>query len=322
MRRFAFLGLMLLAFGGSGCPNNEPAPGQPAVDSGTPPPDSSFEAGAPRALTIVTWNVKNLYNEVRDSPEVKQADEIIVPKNEYQTKLAGIAGVLDNLGADIAILEEVENANVVADLAQVAGRFPHTHITEGNDPRGIDIAILSDHPLGPVLSHKDEFFKSSSDATRTFRFARDVLDAHLSFNGRHVALLGVHWKSGQDPDSQLKRLAEAEQTRRIATEIKFADPSAMVVVLGDFNDVPDSPPMTALAGAPPLEFVSATTEMPANERWSVTFGGSKLFDDQILDSVALSLTDRVFKTSVDISHLPTVDAVADHDPVRVTYQVK
>ncbi len=324
MRRVAFIGLLLIGFAGAGCPGSDPDFSQPTVDADTPVPDAAIETGTgvPTPLNITNWNVKNLYNTVRDSPEVAQADEIILGATEYQAKLSGIAKVLNDLKSDVVVLQEVENKNVVKDLAAAAGRFPHQHITTGNDPRGIDIAILSDHPFGPVLSHKDEFFQASSDPTRNFKFARDVLEAHLSFNGRHVVLLGVHWKSGTDPDSQLKRLAEAEQTRRIGTQIKFADPSAMVVMLGDFNDVPGSPPMVALGGAAPLEFLSATENVPPNERWSVTFGGAKLFDDQILDATALSLTDRVFNTSVVIQHGAEVDAVADHDPVRVTYQVK
>ncbi|MEZ4227342.1 MAG: endonuclease/exonuclease/phosphatase family protein [Polyangiaceae bacterium] len=323
MRHVAFWGLSLVALV-AGCPGTNSDFSQPKVDAGSPIPDSAVETGTgtPQPLTLVNWNVKNLYNDVRDSPEVAQADEIILSASQYQAKLTGIAKVLNDLDADVVVLQEVENENVVADLAKAAGRFPHTHITKGNDPRGIDIALLSDVPLGPVLSHKDEFFQSSTDPSRNFKFARDVLEAHLIFNTRHVVLLGVHWKSGTDADSMLKRLAEAEQTRRVATEVKFNDPSAMVVTLGDFNDVPGSPPLVALAGAAPMPLESATANVPTGDRWSVTFGNNPmLFDDQILDPVALTLTDRVFNSSVVILHSGEVDAVADHDPVKVVYQV-
>lgn len=317
----AFVGLAL-ACGLSACPENASEGVQPN------PLDSGFDAGAdaprpdPVPVTVVTWNVLNLFNDVRDSLEITASMEDIAPTAQYQAKLTGLAGALGTLGADIAVLQEVENQNVVDDLAARTGRFPHSHITQGNDPRGIDIAILSEYPIEKVVSHKDVLFKASTDPVTNFKFARDVLEAHLVINGRRVVLLGVHYKSGLTDSDKLKRRAEAEKTRSILTQVKFDHPSAAVIVLGDFNMSPEAEEMQALYGAPPLLLSSVTTGMPAGERYSVTFGGNKqLYDDQVVDPVGLTLLDPTFPSSVFIFHSAEVDAFADHDPVKAVYQV-
>ncbi len=327
MRRFALFGLWLGLLGTlAACPGTDRDFTQPAVDADTPVPDAAVDVvvGPPQPFRVVTWNVKNLYNDVRDSPEVKVADEIILPTQEYQAKLDAIASVLSGLSPDAVMFQEVENKIVLGDLAaKLKGAYAHQHITQGNDPRGIDIALLSNVPLDKVVDHSKEFFKASTDPNKTYVFARDVLEAHLTVNGRQVVLMGIHYKSGNDPDSIQKRLAEAEKTRSIVAQVKFESPGAAVIVLGDFNAPPGSPSVTALQGAAPLALVSATESIPAAERYSVTFGGNKqLYDDQIIDPIAFSLLDPSFPSSVLIPHTVEVDAASDHDPVAATYMVR
>ena len=322
MRRFAAL-LVPLCLAAVGCPGTEQDFSVPTQDAEPGPPDAAtdIEAGPPQPLKVMTWNVKNLYNDKKDSPEVAVADETILSTSDYQAKLAAIATVVGGVKPDVLMLQEVENQNVVNDLAAKLGGFPHQAITQGNDPRGIDIAVLSALPFQIGPSHKDEYFKASSDPTQTFKFARDVLEVHLNVNGRHLALLGIHFKAEDgDPKSALKRVAEAEQTRKIGTGVRLADPNAAIVVLGDFNSTPGSDPMNALAGIAPFLLSSATAALPAADRYSVTFGGNaELFDDQLCDPVATSLLDAA---SVQIVHGGAVNTASDHDPVVATYGLR
>lgn len=322
MRRIAAL-LVPLCLAAIGCPGTEQDFSVPTQDAEPGPPDAAtdIEAGPPQPVKVMTWNVKNLFNDKKDSPEVAVADETVLSPTEYQAKLTAIASVVGGVKPDVLMLQEVENQNVVNDLAAKLGGYPHRAITQGNDPRGIDVAVLSALPVQIGPSHKDEYFKASTDPTQTFKFARDVLEVHLTVNGRHLALLGIHFKAEDgDPKSGLKRVAEAEQTRKIGTGIRLADPTAAIVVMGDFNSTPGSDPMNALAGIAPFLLSSATEALPAADRYSVTFGGSpQLYDDQYCDPVAKSLLDVA---SVQIVHGGSVNAASDHDPVVAVYGVR
>lgn len=325
MRRISALVLAVVApvaVALGGCPGPAQDFSVPDQDADTNPPDAAVdvEAGPPQPVKVMTWNVHNFYNDVRDSFEVAAADEIVLTPGEYQAKLAAVAKVVSSVQPDVLVMQEVENQAVIDDLGNLLGGYPNRHITQGNDPRGIDIAVLSQLPLQIGPSHKNEFFKASSDPTKTFVFARDVLEAHFNINQRHFVLLGIHYKA-QDGDqtSDLKRVAEAEQTRQILTGIHFNDSQSAIVVLGDFNDVPGSAPLNALMGTSDLLLTSATAGIPAGERYSVTFGGNlQLFDDQLSDPNATPLLDAA---SVTILHGADVNAASDHDPVIATYQV-
>ena len=321
MRRIAAL-LLPLCWVVAGCPGTDQDFSVPTKDAEPGPPDAAvdFEAGPPVPVTVMTWNVKNLYNDKRDSLEIAQADETIVSASEYKAKLAAVAAVIAAVKPDVVVLQEVENQVVLDDLGTKLAAYPHRSISQGNDPRGIDIAVLSELPVQIGPSHKGEYFKASTDPTQTFKFARDVLEVHLNVNGRHLALLGVHFKAEDgDPKSAVKRIAEAEQTRKIATGISFGNSSAAIVVLGDFNSTPDSDPMKALAGNAPFLVTGATETLATADRYSVTFGGNpQLYDDHRCDPIAKGLLDIA---SVTIVHDAAVNAASDHDPVVATYQL-
>lgn len=317
MRRLAWLVPCAVLLGAAGCPGTHRDLSQPKRDAEIDPPDATIDVQTTPPVRVLTWNVRNLFNDVRDSPEIDVALETILPTSEYTAKRDAIAAVLATLAADIVVLQEVENQPVLIDLAEAAGGYPHRHITLGNDPRGIDIAVLSRHPIDNVVPHSQESFSSGG---QTYKFARDVLEAHFTLNGRKLVLFGIHFKSGTEIADQDKRLAEAEQTRKIVSQVDGADPNALLVVLGDFNTVPGSPPLVALGGAPPSDLTSVTSALPAADRFSVTFGGTpQLYDDQLGDADAIAALDVA---TVQIDHGAAVNAASDHDPVVATYVIQ
>ncbi len=150
-----------------------------------------------------------------------------------------------------------------------------------------------------------------------------MLEVHFDIGARRLILLGVHYKSGQEATDADKRLAEAERTRELVSALDAQDPSRLIVVLGDFNTVPGTPPMNALAGAAPTPLTSVTAGLPSADRFSVTFGGvPQLFDDQLADPDAMNALDA---SSVVIEHGSSaldVNAASDHDPVMATYVIQ
>ncbi len=278
------------------------------------------EAATPLPIRIVNWNCHNFFNDKVDSPEI--TGETVLSTADYDKKLSEIAGVLSGLKPDIAMLEEVENEHVTDDLAAKLGGYPNRATTQGNDLRGVDIAILSRFPIDKLVSHKGDYFQASTDPTRTFVYARDLMEVHLTINGRHVVLLGVHLKAFSDATSQLKRLAEAEHTRQIAAQIASHDPTAAVIVLGDFNSTPGSAPMNAMVGAAPDQYATVGDLIPTAQRYSFIYSGQReLIDNQVMNAKADSLLDGTYPDAVSILHTSATAAASDHDPMLATYDI-
>jgi uncharacterized protein len=315
------------------CPGTSQNFDLPKQDAEPGPPDGAVEAeaGPPEPVKVMNWNTRNFFDDKLDSPEFDGGCapnqtafcETLASPAEYQTKLGQVSSVISTIAPDIAILEEVENMPVAIDLAEKVGGYPYRHVTQGNDPRGINIAVLSKIEFQISPSHKSEKFSASTDPNQQqFEYSRDLLEIHFLVNTRHLVLLGVHFKAqDSDPVSDTKRLAEAEHTRSIALGILANDPTASVIVLGDFNCTPGSPPMDALAGTTDPPFASATAGLAPNYRYSVDYAGNpQLYDDQQMSPLAASWLDAA---SVGIVHNNgDANSASDHDPVYASYVVQ
>lgn len=271
----------------------------------------------PMALHVLNWNVHNLENDKDDSGA---PGETIVTTAEYTSHRKAVGLVLNQEDADILVLAEVENKAVLDDLnaTELGGKYIASSLIDGNDYRGVDIGVLSKYPIDSVVSHKDEAFTLNGTQGPNYYFSRDCPEIHIQFNGRSMVFLGAHFKAKSN-DDPIKRLAEAQHTRAIADGLAKQDPTRAIIILGDFNDTPNSPPYLAVVGDGATKFTDASLTMPAGDRWSYNFQGKlELIDYQMSNSVLGPMLD---KTSVVIRHSGNVDIASDHSPVIATYMV-
>lgn len=270
----------------------------------------------PEPLTIVTWNLRNFVNAVEDSDATM---ETVDPG--WVSHRGAVGAVLRSIGADMLVLQEVEHEAVLNELndEELDGDYDHIRVIDANDPRGIDVGVMSKIALDQVITHQDELFPELSDPDGPkYRYARDCLEMRLTFNGRPLALLGVHYKAKQNDDPQ-KRLAEAQHTRGIADGISAAAPSTGILILGDFNDLPDSPPYLATVGEEPDRYRNAADEVAQADRWTFEYQNAhELVDQQMVNGL---LHDRLDGPSVRILHSPEAEAASDHAPLIATYLV-
>jgi endonuclease/exonuclease/phosphatase family metal-dependent hydrolase len=268
-----------------------------------------------KPLKVLNWNVHNLFNDQNDS---SAPDESVESTTAYQNHLDAIASVISALDPDVAILTEVENQSTLDDLnAKLGNAYVASVVVEGNDPRGVDIAGLSKIAFSDVVSHKDDMFTQEGLPAPTYTFARDAVEFHLSFEGQDIVLVGVHYRSKGPPDDADKRLAEAQRSRAIADELLAGDANLAVAVLGDFNDLPGSPPYAAVAGTDPL-FVDAAASVPEADRWTFDFmGAHELIDHQMSNP---KLFGRLDTGSVTIVRNTDVGSASDHAPMMATYR--
>ena len=318
---------LLSAVLASGCGQEGRTASGDATSSQSDPGSTSTGAGAggsgggssePVALRVANWNVHNFVNHLNDS-DVDQ--EEYQSQSAYEAQRAAIGDVVDALTPDVMVFSELENQTVLDDLveSELAGTYEGRAISVGNDPRGINVAAISRGAFVSVVTHADEIFTPEGMTGPSYNYARDCLELHLDVNGRRVILLGVHYKAKTSPDDPDKRLAEAHHTREIADALTIEHPDAAIVILGDFNDLPGSPPYLETVGEPPDVYTDAAEQVAAGDRWTFDFNGAlELVDHQMTNP---AMTGMLEPGSAVIRHGGDVEAASDHAPIAATYQV-
>ena len=121
--------------------------------------------------------------------------------------------------------------------------YPHAMLIDGNDDRGIDVAIMVRRPLTDMRSHVDDL-----DSTGHPVFSRDCPEFELDIPGtRHLWILVNHFKSrgyGSKTANDAKRLRQTETVASILR--RFDLKKQWVIVAGDFNELPDSASLAPL----------------------------------------------------------------------------
>ncbi|MBL7919235.1 MAG: hypothetical protein JNJ40_02910 [Bacteroidia bacterium] len=199
------------------------------------------------------WNVENLYDTLNDQ---WKNDEEFTPSGKnvwngarYRIKIDHLADVISQMATDVtpdglAILGlcEIENKSVVEDLVnspRLKKRNYKVEHIEGPDARGVD----------PSFIYNPTYFKLTKSVsyhvtlvTDSAYKTRDILVVSGSFLGEPLSVLVNHWPSrrGGELKSRPNRNGAAKVARHISDSITTSDPTAKVILLGDFNDDPTS----------------------------------------------------------------------------------
>jgi len=293
------------------------------TDDSNPPLDGP---GDSTPLRLVTWNVHDFYDTISGNcTQCMPGLETVSTAVAFQQKLSATTQQLAKLAGDVVMLQEIENAGVLDKIAQSSAlaslKYQYRYLFPGNDPRGINIGLMSRYPVDTAASHKDDSFTRVDRPTTAFRYARDCLEVHMTYHGTHVALLGVHFKARPDDADQVdRRLAEAQHTRAIADLISQADPSAYLWVLGDYNDDDGAPAYLAVQnGQAGPTYVDAASVIPKLQRYSYVYNSVRQLIDHMFASP--DPASRLDPASVLLPHDSTSsnDTPSDHDPIAATY---
>jgi endonuclease/exonuclease/phosphatase family metal-dependent hydrolase len=144
------------------------------------------------------------------------------------------ARVIQDIGADVLGLVEVEDRPALVRFNRdlLGGLYRHVMLVDGNDDRGIDVAIMTRHgfDIGSIRSNVDK-----TDA-KGIIFSRDCAEYEVRTpNDVVIHVLVNHFKS-QSGGGGAKRERQAKEVRKIVDQLVHA--GAHVVVLGDLNEGP------------------------------------------------------------------------------------
>jgi endonuclease/exonuclease/phosphatase family metal-dependent hydrolase len=169
--------------------------------------------------------------------------------------------VIRDLNADVLGVVEAENRpsllHFCKDVLPAVDGVPYEHVMliDGNDERGIDVAIMTrgGYDIRSIRSHVDDM----KGASRIF--SRDCAQYEIATPaGKRLTILVNHFKSkgfGSAASSNARRKAQAQRVKEIYEELRAQD-TKFVAVIGDFNDMPTSDPLSPLLGHTDLKDIS------------------------------------------------------------------
>ncbi len=236
--------------------------GKPVVSASNLPP---IPLPGPRAagLRIVSWNIENFFDRF-DDPYTR--DEVTDPATVSKRRKRRVAAGLLLLNADVVCIQEVENRSILRDLNEgyLKELGYEVVLFEGNDNRGIDVAVLTRVPVVSVTSYRHLEFADAKG--RPQRFRRDLLRVRLggAFNG-DVYVVHLKSQGGGDPSDVVREAEAAAAAAILAAEMK-ANPNYRAVIAGDFNEVADQPTVQSFLAVGMVDPHAGTEQYTYNQK--------------------------------------------------------
>jgi endonuclease/exonuclease/phosphatase family metal-dependent hydrolase len=200
------------------------------------------------------------------------------------------AKVIQDVNADVLGVVEAEDRIALKRfdeqlLAPIGAGYGGIMLIDGNDERGIDVGLLTrqGYTIESVVSHVDD----QKDAVRIF--SRDCPEFMLCADqGARLLVMVNHLKSkgnGSPSQTNARRKVQAERVREIYS-LRRSQGIDLIAILGDFNDTPDSDPLSPLLGAQSdLRDISEHPNYQSDGRPGTFGNGTK---SQKLDYILLS----------------------------------
>jgi len=252
-----------------------------------------------------------------------------------------IAKRIKEMNVDVLAIQEVEDIDTLHQFNRenLDWMYRYAVLVEGNDPRLIDIGVLSKLPIGGISSWQH---KVHPDDPKCAVFGRDLLEVEILSPSRSRKLFTIfnnHLKSHyvdfkEDPvageqSNNVRRTRQAEMVAEI-TKARTR-PNSRFIVLGDMNDPPDSPCLQPLAGDPELQLTNALsnpretrlsrpdTPPPPTTAWTHRYKQPRNpAKYELYDQIWLSpaLADKQKEAWIDRRKKHTGDG-SDHDPAWI-----
>jgi endonuclease/exonuclease/phosphatase family metal-dependent hydrolase len=252
-------------------------------------------------VSVGTFNLNNLFSRFDFNADISTASKSTVGTKTvfrfddpsgfklrtYQGKLVNpkqpadrslLARRIKEMNVDVLAVQEVEDVDTLKQFngVDLDGLYEHVVLIEGNDPRMIDVGLLSKHPLAAVTT-----WQHTADPANPAHpvFSRDLLQVEVLKGDRETHWFTVfvnHLKSHFVPFNVADKEAEGQRANELrrrqceaAAQIIAGQmrPNSRFLVVGDMNDPEDSAWLKPLVQSTELNLVSglshATETRPA-----------------------------------------------------------
>lgn len=318
-------------------------------------------------LTVGTFNLNNLFSRYNFEAEIDTIPDAgtlpiagafayafgpgePVKVRSYMGKLVkakddadsrAIAERIQRISVDVLAVQEVEDIDTLRQFnrERLGGMYPHVLLIEGNDPRLIDVGLLSRYPIGGFTSWQRA---THPDAPDGLVFGRDVIEVEIlnaNRSERLFTLFNTHLKSNyvdfRDDQAQAHAAANERRRRQAETTARIIKartrPDSRYILVGDMNDSPESAFLRGFTQDAELRLVNSLTApretrppkaddpMPASAAWTHRFKpANQPAQYELYDQVWLSpaLAPKQTAAWIDRRTKHSGDG-SDHDPAWV-----
>ncbi len=258
-------------------------------------------------LRLATFNCENLFARFKFNKNIEPTK---ASKNGFtisdvhfdflkNAEKSLTADAIRAVGADVIALQEVENLDVLKRFRSDRlknDKYVYAMLVDGNDPRQIDVAVLSRHPITRARSYQ-HLRKGNAPI-----FSRDCLEVDIEVEGKTLTLFVNHLKSMLDQKDPKNGRKNTRDKRRLQSQTVMELVTARFgntpgdspwVVLGDFNDYLEADQGTTSGIADLVtwdQVENVVARRPQTERWTHFFDGAPAGDEPYrqLDYILLS----------------------------------
>jgi Endonuclease/Exonuclease/phosphatase family len=224
------------------------------------------EAKGTDTLFIASWNLENLFDVVHDPGK---NDEEFTPEGRKQWtqdrldhKLYNLSRVIRTMnyqkGPDLLSVVEVEHKALLDSLtSKYLKDFKYkVAYAESPDERGIDNGLIYRSDLFHLISIKSDTIHLADNWP-----TRLILNVNLQDLKKDTLHLFInHWPSriGGETESEPNRIAAAKVLRENVDQYIQRNSKAKIIILGDFNDMPNNKSILDYLKAEPFECDSSS----------------------------------------------------------------
>lgn len=253
-----------------------------------------------QTYSVAFYNLENLFdpldNETTRDKDYTPQGIYQWNKEKYLQKIEHVSRVISKVGKMRSNIPpvlmgvcEIENEFCLNDLIQSdhLKKYDYDWVFDSSgDPRGINVALL----------YQKQYFKIENQATYPIslhidgqiEYSRNILHISGTLFDKKIHLIINHWPSRTDGTikTNSKRMLASKTVLQIIDKIRLDEPSANMLIMGDFNDDPLSESLQAFKSR---DFTNAMEGFHHQKKGSVKYKGKwKMFDQILLNQQLLN----------------------------------
>ena len=280
---------------------------------------SSLHAEGTNGFRIASYNVENYITMPR-----RIDGKLRAKAGKPESERDAVVRMVGSIRPDVLGLQEMGEPGQFSDLQRRLRKsgldFPYSEYLQAADTSR-HIALLSRIPIVEHHSQNDLPLRVNGV---TLHSPRGILDVTVEpVSGERIRILCVHLKAKLEVaeyDQADLRLAESQYLRRYVRDILRTDPSARLVLMGDFNDTKNEKEIWQIMGKP--EWPDSLTALPlADDRgefWTEFWSYANVYSRIDYIMVSKKLETEVDSGQSGIARPSFWSEASDHCPVYLT----